>query len=221
MSKDEGRRAATIRAVWAAVARHGIEGTTIDRVAEFGGFSKGVVHYYFASKKELLLAALEAFLAAYDAEILDALAGLGRQPTAKEALEAIVVSTLPHFSPQDGEAAELPLLAAGEPLSPRYKARLFVQFFPLAMNDRDFAAVVKKAYDREGADIAACFAALLPAAPRELPSALAASLVALIDGFSLHRILGYAPAGDVDHAELARRYIAAVLAANSPERNSK
>jgi TetR/AcrR family transcriptional regulator, transcriptional repressor of bet genes len=205
--KVEERREATIRALWASIARYGTEGTTIDGVARIAGFSKGVIHYYFDSKKDLLLAAFQAFLEAYDTEILAALSALGREPEGSEVLEAIIASTLPPFFSEDIEAAELPVLKPGEALSPRYKARLFIQFFPLAMNDRDFAARVKESYDRQGAAIAECFASLAPAAAPEASLAAAAGLMALIDGFSFHRVLGYLPEGLPEHAELARRLV--------------
>ncbi len=207
-SKGEERRDATIRAVWASIARHGVSRTTIDGVARVAGFSKGVIHYYFESKKALLLAAFKAYLESYDLEILASLGALGRQPDGKEILGAIIASTLPPFSLEDVEEAELSVLGAGEALTPRYKARLFVQFFPLAMGDRDFAVTLKESYDRQGAAMAECFASLAPESSPEARVAAAASLMALIDGFSLHRVIGYRPEGlaeHAEHAELAQR----------------
>jgi TetR/AcrR family transcriptional repressor of bet genes len=215
--REAERRDATIRAVWAAVARHGIEGTTIESVAAIAGFSKGVIHYYFESKKALLLAALEAFLQSYDREIEmrlaeSATAGRGGELAGK-ALEALIDATLPPFSAEDTEAAELPPPGAGERLSPRYKARLFLQFFSLAISDRDFAAVVARNYERQGEAIAASVAALEPGAPRASVLERAACLMALVDGFSLHRVLGYLPEGIAPHGDLARGYLASTAPA--------
>ncbi len=204
---NEEKRDTTIRAVWAAIARYGIDGTTIDCVASLAGFSKGVIHYYFDSKKALLLAAFAAFLESFDSEIFGILGSLGREPDASEALEAVIRSTLPSFSPEDGLAAELPIPNAGEILSPHYKARLFVQFFILAMGDRDFAAVVARSYERQGRAVAKCLETLEPKAPPETVLAHAAALMALIDGFSLHRVLGYAPAGLGEHADITRGFV--------------
>ncbi len=203
-SNEDDRRSETIRAVWALVASRGIEGATIERVAGLCSFSKGVIHYYFDSKKALLLAAFQAYLEAYDGEIAAKLAALGREPCALEVLEAVIDSTLPPFSMEDVEPGELPALGPGEPLSPRYKARLFIQFFSLAVREREFAEVVRLSYERQGAAIEACFPALGPAGAREA----SASLMALIDGFSLHRVLGYLPSGLPEHAELGRRFAA-------------
>jgi len=217
--KKEERRSATIRAVWSLIASRGIEGTTIEAVAKCADFSKGVIHYYFDSKKDLLLAALEAFLEAYDAEILASLSALEHEPGGSDVLEAIIEATLTSFFPEDIEAAELPVLKPGEELSPRYKARLFVQFLPLAMNDCDFAAAVTKSYDRQGAAMAECFAALMPAASPEERLSAAASLMALVDGFSLHRVLGYLPEGLLEHAELARRFVEMVSSSQEGHRS--
>jgi AcrR family transcriptional regulator len=211
--REDARKEETIRAVWASVARSGCFGTTIERVAEIGGFSKGVIHYYFDSKKALLLAAFEAYLQAYEDETKSLLSALGREPSAEEVLGAIIDVSLPPFSPSDTAAAELPLLRPGEPLGPQYKARLFVQFYSLAMTDPDFARTAEKVYERQGETFADLFAALPSSTEgaRGLPSstegarANAVSLVALIDGLSLQRVIGYLPQGLPDHAALARR----------------
>lgn len=199
------RKDEALRAVWASIARFGTGGTTIERVAELGGFSKGVIHYYFASKKDLLLSAFEAYLTAYEDETIALLTAAGSVPDSAAILRAVVDVSLPPFSPTDLAAAELPLLAPGEPLGPRYKARLFLQFFTLAMTDPDFARVAAGVYGRQGEYFAECFASLSPASGREGAISSAVGLMALVDGLSLHRLLGYSPAGLPDHAELVRR----------------
>lgn len=214
-NREEERREETIRAVWASVARFGCPGTTIERVAEIAGFSKGVIHYYFDSKKALLLAAFEAFLRAYEAETIALLAPLGREPTASEILDAVVEASLPAYSREDFAAVDLPLLGPGENLGPKYKARLFVQFYSLAMNDPDFAAAAGKVYEGQGKFFADCFASIIPGGDRTRALAHAAALIAMIDGLSLLRLLGWAPAGLPDHRELVERF--AIAPAGRPE----
>jgi len=209
--KEEERKEATIRAVWAALVRYGVEGTTIERVSTLGGFSRGVVHYYFASKRELLLAAFEAYLSSYDDEISARLEKLGRAPEPSAVLDAVIESALPPFAPEDLEAAELPLLGPGESLPPKYKSRLFVQFFGIAMGDSDFASVFRRSYERQCAAMAGCYAAISPEASEAQAMAAAAGLAALIDGFSLHRVLGFIPAGLPEHVELAKLFSASAL----------
>lgn len=206
-NREDQRKEATIRAVWASLARSGLPGTTIESVASLAGFSKGVIHYWFASKRDLLLAAFEAFMAEYDREILERIAALGRQPGPQDILDAVIDSTLPPFSPEQVEASDLPLPNAGEELSPAYKARLFITFFGLALGDKGFAEVVARSYQHQVAAMAECFRALAPARPEAEVQGDAASLTALIDGFSLHRVLGYHPEDIPAHDLLAKAFV--------------
>ncbi|MDI6104062.1 TetR/AcrR family transcriptional regulator [Actinoplanes sp. NEAU-A12] len=48
------RRADLVRAVWAVIGLHGIEGATVRRVAEQAGVSMGGLRYYFDSQQGLL-----------------------------------------------------------------------------------------------------------------------------------------------------------------------
>ena len=105
-------------------------------------------------------------------------------------------------------------------MSPRYKTRLFIQFFSLAMTDKDFAAVVRQSYERQALAMAEKFAAIKTGAPRD-NLALAASLMALIDGFSLHRILGFFPEGLAPHGDLARDYLSSVMGLGSDSRGKQ
>jgi Transcriptional regulator len=211
--REDERKEATIRAVWACLVRFGAEGTTIDRVSELGGFSRGVIHYYFESKRALLLAAFEAYLSSYDAEIYERIGKLGREPDARSVLDAVIDSALPPFEPSDLEAEDLPVLRPGERLTPKYKSRLFVQFFGIAMGDKGFAEVFERSYQRQCAAMAQCCAALAPGASEAGAMAVAAGLAALIDGFSLHRVLGFMPSGANEQLELARRFYVSMLTA--------
>jgi len=205
---EEERKEATIRAVWASVARNGCSGTTIERVAEIAGFSKGVIHYYFDSKKALLLAAFEAYFDVYEEETIAALASLGREPSAVEILEAMIDVSLPAYSPEDFAAVELPLLGPGDRLGPKYKARLFVQFYSFAMTDPDFARAAAKVYERMGGYLAEWLSVAAPGDAEEgrpSPMALAVGIMALIDGLSFQRLLGYSPEGIPDHAALVKK----------------
>lgn len=205
--REDERREETIRAVWASLARSGVPGTTIESVAALAGFSKGVIHYWFASKRDLLLAAFEAFMAEYDREILERLTSLGRQPGPGDILEAVIDATLPRYSPDQAEAQALPLPKAGEGLSPAYKARLFITFFGLALGDPGFGEVVARNYQRQVSAMAEAFRALAPDRSEAEVLGDAASLTAMIDGFALHRVLGYLPEGIAAHGNLAKAFV--------------
>jgi AcrR family transcriptional regulator len=55
------RRAQIMGAVIDCIAEQGLEALTIDAVAVEAGMSKGVVNYYFSSKRDLLLQSFELF----------------------------------------------------------------------------------------------------------------------------------------------------------------
>ncbi|MGW4465213.1 TetR/AcrR family transcriptional regulator [Micromonospora sp. NPDC004704] len=56
------RREELARAVWAVVARAGVEGATVRAVAAEAGWSMGALRYYFATQEGLLRFALEVML---------------------------------------------------------------------------------------------------------------------------------------------------------------
>jgi TetR/AcrR family transcriptional repressor of bet genes len=59
------RRAETINAALECICEFGIDNTTLDMVAAKAGFSKGIVAYYFKTKKQLVVDSLIAFLESY------------------------------------------------------------------------------------------------------------------------------------------------------------
>lgn len=56
------RREELARAVWAVIARAGVEGATVRAVAAEAGWSMGALRYYFATQDGLLRFALEVML---------------------------------------------------------------------------------------------------------------------------------------------------------------
>ena len=57
--RDARRRGQLIQATIESIARHGLSGTTMARVAQAAGLSTGIVNFYFQTKDALLLATLE------------------------------------------------------------------------------------------------------------------------------------------------------------------
>lgn len=57
--RDARRRRELIEATIASIARNGLSGTTIAKVAEIANLSAGIVSFYFRTKEALLLATLE------------------------------------------------------------------------------------------------------------------------------------------------------------------
>lgn len=56
----EERRSEVAEAVWRAIARLGLDGTTVREIAAEAGYSTGVLSHYFRDKDELVLHALGA-----------------------------------------------------------------------------------------------------------------------------------------------------------------
>lgn len=64
--KGEVTRTLLIDAVIASVARHGLEGTTVSRLSEMTGLSRGLVSFHFEGKDRLIEAALTRAMARYE-----------------------------------------------------------------------------------------------------------------------------------------------------------
>jgi len=66
----ERTRAALVDAASEVFARRGFDSASLDEIAEAAGFSRGAIHFHFASKEDLFLAVIdrrnETFLAAYE-----------------------------------------------------------------------------------------------------------------------------------------------------------
>lgn len=87
----EERRAEVASAVWRAISRHGLEGTTIRQIAQEAGYSTGVLSHYFADKDELLLYALREAMTHTVGRMRE---HASKTPAAK-ALRAVVLESLP------------------------------------------------------------------------------------------------------------------------------
>src|SRR5256712_7772419 len=74
------RRTAIVRATIRCLARHGYTGLTMKKVAREAGVSQGILHYYFADKRAILLAALETVTADLDRRVAAAPAPGGEDP---------------------------------------------------------------------------------------------------------------------------------------------
>src|SRR5580698_2955929 len=63
----DGRRAELVEAAGRVVARDGIAAATTRRIAEEAGLPQGLVHYWFASKDELLEEVIMTLLRQFEA----------------------------------------------------------------------------------------------------------------------------------------------------------
>jgi AcrR family transcriptional regulator len=86
------RRAQIVRATIRCLARAGYPGLTMKTVAREAGVSQGILHYYFADKRAILVAALDAVTADLDRRVAAAQARGARDARAR--LRALVTACL-------------------------------------------------------------------------------------------------------------------------------
>ena len=212
------RRTQIIKAVIDGVAEQGLEALTMDGVAKRAGVSKGVVNYYFAGKRDLLLKAFEAFLESYNRQIVDL---VRPQMSAMEMMEIVIDVCFP-----DGDVAlslrENDPGIENEPVpedgdDPTYSSeqlgKVFLHFLTKTILDNDFKKVYQKVYDtylegtksiiEEGIDNGEI--------RRVDPDKAAYGIMALIEGMVMYRNTGFHPLSPQTQRmmckDFARRYL--------------
>lgn len=100
-SQTRERRAQLIAALMRALAERGYAGASIANIAREAGLAPGLVHYYFGTKQEMLLALLDSIRTAIRTRRDERLAGAGDDPRAK--LFALTNALLEH-DPSGGTA---------------------------------------------------------------------------------------------------------------------
>lgn len=161
------RREQIVRATIRCLARDGYSGLTMKKVARAARVSQGILHYYFADKRAILVAALEAVMADLERRVAAAQARGGRSPRAR--LHALVEACL--------------RLAVEE----REFWVVFVEFWGEMMHDRRLRAINAELYDRTRRQIGSLIAQGVRAGAfrRVDVSQAAAVILALLDGVSL------------------------------------
>ncbi|MFN3209371.1 MAG: TetR family transcriptional regulator C-terminal domain-containing protein [Roseovarius sp.] len=82
MRQPENNRRLLIEATLDIVAAHGISETTVSRIIERAGLSRGMIHLHFAGKNNLMAAAAEAYNTAYYEEMERQIDGHSDDPVA-------------------------------------------------------------------------------------------------------------------------------------------
>jgi AcrR family transcriptional regulator len=86
------RREQIVQATIRCLAREGYAGLTMKKVSREARVSQGILHYYFADKRAILVAALRAVMADLDRRVAAAQARSGRDPEAR--LRALIRASL-------------------------------------------------------------------------------------------------------------------------------
>lgn len=129
--RDE-RRSDIVKALSDVLARHGLGGATIARVADEAGVSPGLLHHHFEDKDAMVVAVFDALVASFRARVRaqsahgtpleaygDAAVGLGPRARIKEAKVWVALFA---------EAARMPVLAG--------RVRAFVDAELVSLRDR-------------------------------------------------------------------------------------
>jgi AcrR family transcriptional regulator len=161
------RRAEIVRATIRCLARDGYSGLTMKKVAREAGVSQGILHYYFADKRTILVAALETVAADLDRRVAAAQAR----------------------GPRNARARLLALVEACLRLAVEERAFwiVVVEFWGEMMHDRRLREINAALYDRTRRLIGAVVAQGMRAGLFRRTDVLraAAVILGLVDGVSL------------------------------------
>lgn len=209
------RRAETINAALECICESGIDNTTVDMVASRAGFSKGIVSYYFKTKKQLMIESMKAFLESYNLKINSSIT---KEMHPQEMLKMVVEVSLP---PMDGETngkINVSALEGPEKIYlPQEKiAKLFIQFISKAANDNDFKNIMREVNtgDVEGITELIRHAAGICRTDKPDERKAAYALLAMIYGLSFFRVTDLMPSGKNDNREVAFEMINRFLGFN-------
>jgi AcrR family transcriptional regulator len=73
-SRPEASRRQLVEVAIDCFARHGFQGTSIDRIARSAGMTKGALYYHFRDKEDLLLEAVKDRIGEFERQVLDGVA---------------------------------------------------------------------------------------------------------------------------------------------------
>ena len=185
------RREQIVRATIRCLARAGYAALTTKKIAREAGMSQGILHYYFADKRTILVTALHTVMSDLDRRVAAAQARTGRDPRAR--LRALVRACL--------ETA----------VREREIWIVFVEFWGEMMHDARLRAINAALYGRMRRLIGRLVAEGARAGRfrRVRPTEGAAVILGLLDGVSLQltfdpRAFSLARAARLCEAALAR-----------------
>ncbi|MDF2988199.1 MAG: hypothetical protein K0R50_3709 [Eubacterium sp.] len=210
------RRAEAINAALECICEVGIEKFTLDMVAEKTGSSKGIVSYYFKSKKQLILESFKAFLLSYKLKITGS---VDKDTTPLQMLKAIVETSLPRLDTQDSSMINVstPDMPQNINLPEKKISKLFIHFISKAANDEDFKNIMREVYTEDVEAISRLMAYAKQVYTLEKPDEKreAYALLAMIYGLSFFRVTGFMPDGETDNYDIAINFLDRLFGMNS------
>ncbi|GGE02266.1 TetR/AcrR family transcriptional regulator [Paenibacillus nasutitermitis] len=202
------RRAEVINATLVCISRHGIDGMTLDKVAEYADCSKGVVTYYFKNKDNLIIEALKSFLAYYGLKI-------GSQIQLTMTPEAMIDVTLRNILPPYSEKARGALNVSNQEgaekmfISYEDQGKLFLHFFSKAILDPRLQEVLSAGYKEDMKGIARIFdhGNILGNMKVDDSNSAAYGLLAMVVGLSFFRVANIQPMSGEDNRYICEDYV--------------
>jgi AcrR family transcriptional regulator len=202
------RRADVINATLTCISVHGLDGMTLDKVAEHAGCSKGVVVYYFKNKDSLTIEAFKSFMAYYGLKIQSEIVNT---MTAGEMINVTLKHILPPYRDDKEKKINVSQLDGIENMFIPFEdqAKLFVQFFSKAVLDRNLQEVVSQSYSADLHGIAKIFdyGNKTGAMSVEDSQSAAYGLFAMVVGLSFFRVANVPPINGEDNRSICEDYV--------------
>lgn len=202
------RRADVINATLTCISMYGIEGMTLDKVAENANCSKGVVTYYYQNKHNLTIEAFKSFLAYYGLKIESE---IENTMTAEEMIHVSLKHILPSNCADTRKKINVSTLEGIEKMfiPQEDQARLYLQFFSKAMLDRDLQEVLSKSYMANLHDIAKMidYGNKMGHMSVEDSQSTAYGLLAMVVGLSFFRVVNIPPENGADNRYICEDYV--------------
>ncbi|MCG7409582.1 TetR family transcriptional regulator [Paenibacillus sp. ACRRX] len=202
------RRADLINATLLCISSHGIDGMTLDKVAEYADCSKGVVTYYFKNKDNLIIEAFRSFLAYYGLKINSQ---IQHTMTPQTMIEITLQNILPPYSEDAQMAINVSELEGIERMHIPHEvqAKLFLHFFSKAVLDPRLQEVVAAGYKEDMQGIMKIFdyGKMLGSMKVDDSGSAAYGLLAMVVGLSFFKVANIQPMNGEDNRYICEDYV--------------
>ncbi|MDF2682689.1 MAG: transcriptional regulator [Brevibacillus sp.] len=202
------RRADVINATLTCISNYGIDGMTLDKVAEYADCSKGVVTYYFKNKDNLTIEAFKSFMAYYGLKIESE---MDQTMSAGEMIDVTLKHILPPYRVDTEKRINVSQLDGIEKMFIPHEdqARLFLQFFSKAVLDHNLQEVVSKSYTADLQGIAKIFDYGNRSGHMSVEDSQSAAygLLAMVVGLSFFRVANISPIKGEDNRYICEDYV--------------